>query len=61
MTAYDHEHDIDYAKLYHRHYDLERETERLKALLEQQREDLAEALARIRVLEQQTAEARQAG
>ena len=50
----------------HRHYDLEREDERLKALLgrweaglRELREDLEEALNRIRQLEQQTPEARQ--
>jgi hypothetical protein len=50
----------------HRHYDLEREDERLKVLLDQWqaalrelREDLEAALGRIRQLEQQTPEARQ--
>jgi hypothetical protein len=61
-----HDHDTDYAEKYHRHHDLEREDERLQALLDQWqadlrelREDLEEALSRIRQLEQQTPEARQ--
>ena len=62
-----HDHDTDYAEKYHRHHDLESEDERLKALLDQWqadlrelRSELEEALGRIRDLEQQTPEARQA-
>lgn len=53
-----HDHDVDYAEKHHRHYDLEREGERLKALtdlmvkdLRELREDLRGALERIRQLE----------
>lgn len=53
-----HDHDLDYAGKRHRHYDLEREDERLKALLGQWqaglrelREALRGALERIRALE----------
>jgi hypothetical protein len=62
-----HDHDLDYAEKRHRHYDLEREDERLKGLLDRWRADLSElreqlegALGRIRQLEAQTPEARQA-
>ena len=61
------DHDLDFAEKHHRHYDLEREDERLEALIDQWRadlrglrEDLAAALGRIRQLEQRTPEARQA-
>jgi hypothetical protein len=53
-----HDHGLDYAERHHRHHDLEREDERLKALLGQYeadlrelREALAGALDRIRALE----------
>ena len=53
-----HDHDVDYAEKHHRHYDLEREGERLKALtdlmvkdLRELREDLRKAFERIRQLE----------
>jgi hypothetical protein len=53
-----HDHDTDYAEKYHRHHDLEREDESLKALLDQWqadlrelRSELEEALGRIRDLE----------
>ena len=62
-----HDHDLDYAEKHHRHHDLEREDERLKASLDhwqvalrELRADLEAALERIRVLEAQTPEARQA-
>lgn len=62
-----HDHDSEYAGKHHRHYDLERDDESLRALLEQWRadlrelrEDLSAALERIRQLEEQTPEARQA-
>ena len=62
-----HDHDLDYADKHHGHYDLDREDERLKALLDllrhevrELRDDLASALGRIRQLEQQTPDARQA-
>ena len=62
-----HDHDLDYAEKHHRHHDLEREDERLKAdldhwqvALRELRADLEAALERIRVLEAQTPEARQA-
>ena len=58
-------HDGDYAALRHRHYDLEREDDRLQALLREMdgrltelRSDLEGALGRIRELEQQTPQAR---
>lgn len=61
-----HDHDVDYADKHHGHYDLDREDERLKALLEllrhevrELREDLRSALGRIRLLEQQAPQARQ--
>jgi hypothetical protein len=53
-----HDHDLDYAGKHHRHYDLEREDERLKVLMDawyadvrELREDLRDALERIRALE----------
>ena len=67
-----HDHDIDYAEKHHRHYDDEREVEGLRheirglredlrRELRALREDLASALGRIRLLEQQTPQARQLG
>jgi hypothetical protein len=54
-----HDHDLDYASKHHAHFNLEREDERLKSLvdrcqaeLRELREDLEEALERIRVLDQ---------
>ena len=65
-TGERHDHDLDYAEKHHRHYDLEREDERLKGLLDRWQADLSElreqlegALARIQALEAQTPEARQ--
>ena len=53
-----HDHDLDYAAKHHRHYDLEREDERLQALiggmgdaLGELRGELQAALGRIRQLE----------
>jgi len=65
-----HDHDLEYAEKHHRHYDDEREVEGLRheirGLREDLRrevralrEDLASALGRIRLLEQQTPQARQ--
>jgi hypothetical protein len=49
-----HDHDLDYAEKHHRHYDLEREDERLQGILREidgQRGELEGALGRIRQLE----------
>jgi hypothetical protein len=53
-----HDHDVDYAPLHHRHYDLEREDDRLQAALREMdtrlgemRSELQAALERIRQLE----------
>ncbi len=61
-----HDHDNDYIPLHHRHYDLEREDDRLQGLIREVenqlgtlRAGLAAALRRIGELEQQTPQARQ--
>jgi hypothetical protein len=61
-----HDHDSDYAALHHRHYDLEREDDRLQAALREidtqlsdLRRELQDALRRVGELEQQTPQARQ--
>lgn len=62
-----HDHDLEYAEKHHRHYDDERAVDELRQLLgevraalAETREDLSAALKRIRQLEEQTPEARQA-
>jgi hypothetical protein len=62
-----HDHDLDYAEKYHRHYDGERELaavrrdlDRVIGDLRELRGELEAALGRIRDLEAQTPEARQA-
>ena len=61
-----HDHDNDYAPLHHRHYDLEREDDRLQGAIREFGEALGElrgelqaALERIRALEGDTPQARQ--
>jgi hypothetical protein len=58
VTAYDHEHDIDYAKLHHRHYDLETDDKTaqqaitcLRVELDELRRQFDDALGRIADLE----------
>jgi uncharacterized protein involved in exopolysaccharide biosynthesis len=63
----DHDHDIEYARKHHLHYDLAGDAERahsrithLQEELGELRAELADALGRIRQLEEQTPEAREA-
>ena len=63
----EHDHDIEYARKHHMHYDLAGDAERahtrithLQEELGELRTELAAALERIRQLEEQTPEARQA-
>jgi hypothetical protein len=55
-----HDHDLDYAEKHHRHYDEERELASVRRDLDHVIADLRGALDRIRQLEEQTPDARQA-